>query len=80
MKTQKKILRIGGSKAITLPRELSETFLDGDIAIFSIEVIENLGQPRNHRCKACNHIFFTEPQEAYCPVCNCEELEIVGDL
>ena len=77
MKIKRNILTIGGSKAITLPKSISGKLLNGDKAIFDIEVVEVLGKDRVYRCNVCGCTFVNEPQYAYCPECESKDLEVI---
>ena len=42
--------------------------------------VEELSKFIEYRCKACNHTFTLEENEiAYCPACDCENLEVLNE-
>lgn len=79
MITKRKILKLGGSKAITLPQEIADSVYFGDKVIFEITIKEVLEEQIAYRCKACQLEFVCERDNPYCPACDCEDLEEVEE-
>jgi Zn finger protein HypA/HybF involved in hydrogenase expression len=80
MKTNKKILKIGGSKAITLPENIVKKVKIGDEVLFDIEIIDILhGKIRTYKCLACEHQFDGPVEDSYCPACGNENLKVIQD-
>jgi len=77
MKIKRLILKMGGSKGITLPEEIAKSLAIGDKAVFDIKIVEVIGQERNYRCSTCGCNFFNEPKYAYCPHCGGKDLEVL---
>lgn len=78
MKIAKKILSIGNSKAITLPKEIAKKVSIGDLVLFEVKVREILSEGlTNYKCLACEHRFIGEKENAYCPACENENLEVI---
>lgn len=69
------IIELGNSKAITLPKEISENLKVGSTIVFDIKIIKNLSSDENintYKCLACEYTFSRNPytEDISCPVCN----------
>ena len=76
MKTIRKILKIGNSKLISLPKEITQNLAIGDVVLFDINVKEILtNTERTYRCKKCGYDFSAGTEDVYCPACSNEDNE-----
>jgi len=84
MKKVFKILKVGNSKLITLPKELAIKVHIGDLVKFDLELLDILESDKNnitlYRCKKCDyHVDKDINDDNYCPACGEEGvLEIWG--
>lgn len=57
----RKLIKFGGSKVITLPKQLIKNFGKSDKIKFDIKIVENI-----YKCAYCGHVSL---EENYCPSC-----------
>ena len=69
------IIKLGDSKVISLPEELSEGLNIKDKVVFDVTVLRNLNSNeniKNYECFACHASFSVNPlvEEICCPRCS----------
>ncbi len=80
MEIIKKIIKLGNSLSITLPKEINNKVIKGDICLFSIDLMKIIKRENkiiHYKCSACEHHFHNDDIEPYCPICNNESLIII---
>jgi hypothetical protein len=79
------IIELGDSKAITLPKEISDDLKIKDKVVFDIKVVQNLSSDANikdYECLVCNYRFSVNPyvDEIYCPSCQNENADAIKEV
>jgi Zn finger protein HypA/HybF involved in hydrogenase expression len=80
MKLKLRLSKIGNGYYLYLPKAIKDALEmeEGEKVLVDIkQVIKTLENVRRFRCKACQHSFHMEADNAYCPACNGEDLEIL---
>lgn len=80
MKILKKIIKLGDSKVITLPKIISEKLIPGQVYCFDIELVDEPIEKIaiTYKCKVCQHSFSVEKgDDIYCTACGSEAVKRV---
>ena len=79
MKISRKIIKIGNSNAITLPKEVNVNA--GDVVIFEIKILDVLNQNEEilYKCLDCGKPSMSPNYDIFCKHCGKEDLEIISE-